>query len=125
MAAGIRDHVWELDELLAAIKSPGSQSDRMRPVYRWYTGQKVSNMLVKILAALFFLLLLGQLVTQKAWVQSNRWLRVRLSERPGARVYWGPVWVRRTEDPRLYWGAIICNCVMILVLVFKILRKTY
>jgi hypothetical protein len=79
---------------------------------------------LKIVAIFLFLLFLVQLVTGRTYsVNSTRWLRVRLSERPGARVYWGPVWVRRTEDPRLYWGSMIGICLMLFVIVLGILHK--
>ena len=78
---------------------------------------------LKITALFLFLLLLGQLLTGKALISSAHWLRVRLSERPGQRVWWGPVWVRRSEAPRSYWMAIISNCLMILVLLLAILHK--
>jgi hypothetical protein len=95
----------------------------LRAVF-WRTWGKIANVGLKIFALFFFLLLLVQLVTGRTYsVNSNYWLRVRLSERPGARVWWGPIWIRRTEAPRLYWGSNICICLMILVLVLAILHK--
>jgi type IV secretory pathway TrbD component len=79
---------------------------------------------VKIIFALFLvLLLLVELFTGKAFTNSPHWLKVRQSERPGAWMWWGSVWVRRSEDPRKYWMTIIGNCVMILLFVLLILHK--
>jgi hypothetical protein len=79
---------------------------------------------LKITALFLLLLLLVHLVTGKTFfVYSPPWLGVRLRERPGARVFWGPMWIRRTENPRLHWMSMIRICLVLLFVVLAILHK--
>jgi hypothetical protein len=76
-----------------------------------------------VLAYCVFLVLL-QLLSGKAYgVGGVRILKRRLSERPGQRVWWGPLWIYKEEWPEAWWVTLIFNCVLIIGLVLGILGK--
>jgi hypothetical protein len=77
----------------------------------------------KLLLAYCVFALLRQLLTGKAYGGGLRILKIRLSERPGQRVWWGPTWYYKDEWPQGWWGGLIFNGLLIVVLVLIISGK--
>src|SRR6478672_1533897 len=81
-------------------------------------------LIAKLILAYCVFALLHQLLTGKAYgVSGLRILKRRLSERPGQRVWWGPLWIYKEEWPQVWWGTLIFNCVLIAGLVLLISGK--
>jgi hypothetical protein len=84
----------------------------------------MTDMLIaKLILAYCAFAVLRQLLTGKAYGGDMRVLKLRLAERPGQRVWWGPTWYYKDEWPKGWWFTLIGNCLLIVGLVLGISGK--